>query len=307
MNEKAYTFAFDTRILQNATCVCGVFDGLHTGHCMLLHAAKKTAQASNTRFVILTFERDPDEVFHPQSIKKLMSNERRVHALTSQWSEHVVLLPTTQEFLSLSSKNFLDALFLPYTPASLHVGSNFHFGSHAHGNVHALATWGNAHNMHVCGHELFTCDGEVVSASRIRDLLAVCDIKRANKLLGRTWSLQGEVIAGRGQGRNLGFCTANIAVPLQLFVLGEGVYSAWATTQANKRYKAAVSVGRSPSFAQANANIEAHLIDFNENLYGQTLTLEFVDYLRPLIAFQSTEALISVVQQNIQWCKDNLH
>lgn len=306
MTDKAHTFNIDTRMLQNATCVFGVFDGLHTGHRFLLNSAKQMAQASNTPLVIITFERDPDEVFHAQTIKKLMSNEQRVHALKSQWSEQVVLLPATKEFLSLSPHDFLNAMFLPHTPASLHVGSNFHFGAHARGNVSTLETWGKAHSMQVSEHKLLTCEGEVVSASHIRALLAVCDIKRANSLLGYAYSLQGEVVAGRGQGRTLGFCTANISVPAPLFVLGEGVYGAWATTQANKRYQAAVSVGCAPSFAQTTANVEAHLINFNENLYGQTLTLEFVHYLRPLIAFQSTDELISVVQQNIQWCKDNL-
>ena len=170
-----------------------------------------------------------------------------------------------------------------------------------------MTSWGALRGMDVRGYELLALDDAPITATRIRGLLAACDIVEANKLLGSPFALEGVVESGRGEGRDMGFRTANVTIPSDLYSLGEGVYGAYAQTENGKRYKAAVSVGGAPTFGEAaHANVEAHILDFNEDIYGQRLRLEFVAFLRPMIVFESTDELIRTVMGNIQWCRDNL-
>ena len=155
-------------------------------------------------------------------------------------------------------------------------------------------------------HQLVSADGAPITATRIRLLLLDCKLDEANRLLGHPYSLRETVQRGRGEGTDMGFATANLQVKPHDRVLGEGVYAAYATV-AGTRYKAAVSVGVSPTFeATTTANIEVHILDFSGDLVGQDVTLEFVKYLRPMIKFDSTEELIATVMGNIQWVRENL-
>lgn len=294
-------------VLEGAVCAFGVFDGLHLGHQYIIEQAQKHARAINAPLVIITFAQDPDEMFNPQGLKKLMSNERRLAQLDAFTSATVLVLPFSKAFFALAPVVFLEKVFGQNVPAALHIGSDFRFGQRASGTIDDLRHWGASRGMEVLGYDLFCYEGEPVTATRIRKLLAENAIKEANKLLGAAFCLEGEVEEGRGEGRDMGFRTANVTIPAQLYSLGEGVYGAYAVTEAGKRYKAAVSVGGAPTFGEAShANIEAHILDFDQDIYGQKLRLEFVEYLRPLMVFPSVDVLIETVMGNIQWCRDNL-
>ena len=294
-------------VLKNASCAFGVFDGVHLGHRFIIGKASSEARRREESCVIITFAEDPDETFRPDSLKKLMSNQHRLRVLDSLGANYVLVLPATKGFFALSPKEFMDRVFGNNAPASLHVGKDFRFGAHAQGRVSALKEWGAPHDMSVCGYDLLQLEGAPVTATRIRSLLASCDIAQANRLLGSRFALEGIVETGRGQGRNMGFRTANVTIPASHYSLGEGVYGAYAVTEASRRFKAAVSVGGAPTFGSAaHANIEAHILDFDQDIYGQNLRLEFAAFLRPMIVFSSTEELIETVMGNIQWCRDNL-
>ena len=160
--------------------------------------------------------------------------------------------------------------------------------------------------MQVVAHELLMKDGAPVTSTRIRGLLAEGKIEQANALLGHLYSVVGTVQAGRGEGADMGFATANLHVPSARRVLAEGVYAAYAVVD-GVRYKAAVSVGVSPTFAdRASANMEVHVLDFSGDLYDKPIEVLFANWLRPMISFSSTEELISTVMGNIQWVRDNL-
>ena len=294
-------------VLKGASCAFGVFDGVHLGHRFIIEKALEDAQRMEAPSAIITFAQDPDETFRPDKLKKLMSNDCRLRVLDELGATYVLALPPTREFFSLSPQAFLQSVFANNIPASLHVGNDFHFGAKAQGSVATMASWGALRGMDVRGYELFALDDAPITATRIRGLLAACDIEEANKLLGGPFALEGVVESGRGEGRDMGFRTANVTIPSDLYSLGEGVYGAYAQTENGKRYKAAVSVGGAPTFGEAaHANVEAHILDFNEDIYGQRLRLEFVAFLRPMIVFESTEELIRTVMGNIQWCRDNL-
>lgn len=293
--------------LYGASCAFGVFDGVHRGHNYIIEQAVSYASEHKCLSAILTFDIDPDELFRPQSIKKLMSNDDRLAALDALGADNVIVLPFNLEFASQTPEQFLNTLFANNIPRVVHVGNDFHFGNKAEGDVADMRAWGSLYEMDVQGYELFALEGEAVTATTIRKHLGECRISQANEMLGHPYEMTGLVEQGRGEGRDMGFRTANISIDAQLFTLGEGVYAAYAQTEAGSIYKAAVSVGGAPSFGErSRRNIEAHLLDFDEDIYGQNLILRFVEFLRPMIVFQSMDELISTVLGNIAWCRENL-
>ena len=295
------------RILNGSVCCFGVFDGVHAGHRYLVEHTVKDAKRCGSRSAIITFDIDPDELFHAASLKKLMSNTARIEMLASLPVDDVIVLAFTREFASRAPEEFLEACFGAATPTALHVGSNFRFGSHATGDVEALSVWGESHGMRVEGHDLETMLDQAVSSTRIRELLGDGQrIKEANELLTRPYRMTGKVEAGRQEGRDMGFRTANVYIDPQLRALSPGVFAAYAFVD-GIRYKAAVSVGVSPMFAdETNAYCEAHLLDFDRDIYGNDITLDFIYWLRPMMKFDSVDALVATVMGNIQWVRDNL-
>lgn len=298
--------SFDHSLFKHSSCAFGVFDGVHLGHQYLLSCAKKTAQCNGGKSIALTFDIDPDEIFHPDRLRKLMSNERRLEALLNSGVDAVVALPFTKSFSSLSPEEFLRETFNGYAPSNLHVGLDFHFGAKAAGSVADLAEWGAAVGTHIDAHNLQSADGAPITATRIRLLLMEHDLDEAQRLLGRRFSMVERVRPGRGEGADMGFSTANLFIEPNRRVLAEGVYSAYATVE-GKRYRAAVSMGVSPVFAdKTDATCEVHILDFDQNIYGEYIEVEFVEYLRPMIKFDSTEELIKTVMGNIDYCRNNL-
>lgn len=292
--------------LAGASCAFGVFDGVHEGHRYLIGAACDAARSHGGTSAVITFDVDPDELFRPDDLRKLMTNEARIAELSALPVDAVVVLPFTPEFAALSPEAFLERFLGPAVPAELHVGIDFRFGARGAGTVDDLAAWGEPRGMRAVGHELLSDDGAPVTATRIRGLLGAGCVTEAAELLGRPYALSGTVEAGRGDGRAFGIRTANLTVPDELRAVGDGVYACWAEV-GGQRYRAAVSVGVPPTFAEvATANIEAHLLDFDQDVYGQPMTVEFVEWLRPLRAFASTDELVATVGGNIQWVRENL-
>ena len=188
----------------------------------------------------------------------------------------------------------------------MHVGEDFRFGARAAGTVETLQAWGVRAGCEVHSHHLVSAEGMPITATRIRMLLLECNLDEATRLLGHPYTLRETVQPGRGEGADFGFATANLLVKSHDRVLGEGVYAAYAAV-GGTRYKAAVSVGVSPTFeAASTANMEVHILDFEGDLIGRDIVVEFVKFLRPMVKFDSTEELIATVIANIQWVRDNL-
>lgn len=298
--------AFDHALFENSSCAFGVFDGVHRGHQYLLDCAQETARAHGGLSIALTFDIDPDEVFDPDGIKKLMSNEARIATLARTGVDAVAVLPFTREFASLSPKEFLATTFNGHAPAFLHVGLDFRFGARAAGSVTDLGEWGARSGTHINAHNLQIDEGEPITATRIRKVLAQHDLAEARRLLGHGYFILERIQPGRGDGANMGFATANIVVPPNRRALADGVYSAYAYVD-GKKYRAAVSVGVSPVFAdKTNATCEAHILDFDGDIYGETIEIEFMEFLRPMIKFDTTDELIRTVMNNIEYTRASL-
>lgn len=298
--------AYDEAFLAGASVAFGVFDGVHEGHRFIIGEAANTAREGGGRSAVITFDIDPDEIFAAGRLKKLMTNEARIAKLAELDVDAVVVLPFSREFAAQSPEDFLDACFGAGVPAHIHIGSDFHFGRKAAGNVESLKRWGAARGMEVHGHELLAEGGVPVTATRIRGLLAEGNPRDAAELLGRPYTLTGIVRPGRGAGHDFGFATANLEVAPELLAIGEGVYACYAVVD-GERFKAAVNVGIPATFADtAKENIEVHILDFDRDIYGQPIEVEFIEWLRPMRAFDSTDELIATVMGNIAWVRENL-
>lgn len=293
-------------VLRRASCTFGVFDGFHVGHQYLVQQAIETNDEPDAKSVALTFDIDPDEVFHPTRLRKLVRNADRIDMLAESGIDAVVVIPFTPEFYSSSPEEFLAGTFDGNVPAHLHIGEDFRFGAKAAGTVADLRAWGDANGCRIHAHHLVSADGLPITATRIRMLLGECKIREANRLLGRPYFLRETVHAGRGEGADMGFRTANFIVAEHDMTLGEGVYAAYATVNGTK-CKAAVSVGVSPTFEERTvANVEVHILDFEGDLVGKAIKVEFIEFLRPMIKFDNVDDLIAAVKDNIDWVRSNL-
>lgn len=172
------------RVFTGSSCAFGVFDGVHRGHRFLIEKARETASASGGRSVALTFSIDPDELFAPDRLVKLMSNEERISALAETGVDAVAVLPFDRKFAALMPEEFLELTFGNDVPSHLHVGEGFRFGCKGSGAVEALKKWGGARGMEVHCHDLLKAGGSPVSSTRIRGLLAQGRAEEAAVLLG---------------------------------------------------------------------------------------------------------------------------
>jgi riboflavin kinase/FMN adenylyltransferase len=200
----------------------------------------------------------------------------------------------------------LEETFNGHVPAHLHVGLDFHFGVRASGSVADLGEWAATNACHIDAHNLQSEEGLPITATRIRGYLAKHDLEEAKRLLGRCYSITDSVHAGRGEGMDMGFSTANLIIENNRQVLSDGVYGGYAFVDGQK-YRAAISVGVSPVFEdKTKATMEVHILDFNRDIYGTEITVEFIEYLRPMIKFDSVDELIKTILGNIEHVRTTL-
>lgn len=292
------------------SCVAmmGAFDGLHLGHQALIAAARADAAVRGLPLVAITFSPDPSEVLfpaHPE--RRLLSCEDRVRGLIALGADAVLAVPFTRELAALDPEAYLGRIARTLAPAALHVGTNFRFGAGGRGTAQTLSALGPSFGMDVVPQDLSLAGTEPVSATRIRHLLAQGSLEKANRLLGRCHFVRGEVLHGRGEGTGMGFATANVQCAALSQMPAEGVYGGYAVVD-GVPWASAINVGAPKSFGQEERPdfLEAHLIGFSGDLYGQEVEIVFCSWLREARTFTSIAELERVVRQNIEWVQANL-
>ncbi|HXP36261.1 MAG TPA: bifunctional riboflavin kinase/FAD synthetase [Solirubrobacteraceae bacterium] len=262
----------------------GTFDGVHLGHREVIAGAD----------TVLTFDPHPVSVVAPQHTPKLLTTPaRKAELIASLGVREMVVIPFDAAFAKRSAQEFVDDVLVGALGArSVAIGENFRFGHKAQGDPQLLQADGR---FATSVHALLEVDGEIVSSSHIRGLVLAGELREANRLLGSTFQLCGEVVHGDERGRELGFPTANL-IPQEDYVCpGHGVYACLANGQA-----AAVSIGVRPTFQTGRGElIEAYLLDFDGDLYGQELCLEFVERLRGERRFDTAEALVEQMHRDV--------
>jgi riboflavin kinase/FMN adenylyltransferase len=263
----------------------GTFDGVHLGH-------RAVIEGEDT---VLTFEPHPLEILHPAATPKLiMPFALKRDVIDGLGVEELVVIPFDREFSEIEADGFIEQVLIEKLGATdVSVGENFRFGAKAKGDPELLASREEFETRVV---PLVEVDGETVSSTRIRGLLAAGEVDAALRCLGAPYLLEGTVVTGDQRGRELGFPTANI-VPDDRFVIpGHGVYAAFANGM-----PAAVNVGVRPTFETGRGVlIEAYVIDHDEDLYGQNLRVAFIERLRGEKRFESVEELVAQMQLDVK-------
>ena len=267
----------------------GTFDGVHLGH-------REVIEGEDT---VLTFDPHPRAVTAPQAMPLLLTTlERKAELVAGLGVEEMVVIPFDEGFAHQSAQEFIDEILVERLQAThVAVGENFQFGYRAQGNVDLLRA---DDRFETRVEPLFEAGHEVVSSSHIRGLLLSGAVEAANVLLGAPFQIRGEVVHGDKRGRELGYPTANV-VPDPAFVLpGHGVYACRATV-GDRVFAAATNVGVRPQFDTGRGElIEAYLLDFDEDIYGRELRLDFVDRLRGERRFPSVDDLIEQMARDTE-------
>ncbi|MED7954849.1 MULTISPECIES: bifunctional riboflavin kinase/FAD synthetase [unclassified Streptomyces] len=284
----------------------GSFDGVHRGHQLIIGRAVERARELGVRSVVVTFDPHPSEVVRPGSHPALLAPQpRRAELIEALGVDAVLVLPFTTEFSKESPEEFFRQVLVDALHACLVVeGPNFRFGHRAAGNVALLAELGRSAD---CGVEVVDLrvrgaagDGEPFSSTLTRRLVAAGDVAGAGEVLGRPHRVEGEVVRGAQRGRELGYPTANVDTVPHSAVPADGVYAGWLTAD-GERMPAAISVGTNPTFDGTARTVEAYAIDrVGLDLYGLHVAVEFLVYLRGMEKFDSIEALLDRMADDVK-------
>jgi riboflavin kinase/FMN adenylyltransferase len=290
----------------------GMYDGVHRGHQTLIGAAVARAQAMRRPSLLLTFDPHPAEVVRPGSHPAILTSmDRKAELVAGLGVDAMCVLPFTPEFMRLPPETFTHTVLVEHLHAAqVVVGENFTYGHRAAGTVGTLRAEGRRFGFAVEGIPLAedTADGgEVtISSTYVRACVAAGDMVSAARALGRPHRVDGIVVRGDRRGRELGYPTANVETPPFTAIPADGVYAGHLVTRdprggaGRERLPAAISVGSNPTFQGSRRTVEAFVLDYDGDLYGEHVGIEFAQRLRPMAAFPDVDALLVAMAQDVR-------
>ena len=291
----------------------GAYDGVHLGHRALIADVKRLAAERSSASAVVTFDRHPATVVRPESAPKLLTDlDQKLELLAATGLDYAVVVHFDEQRSRESAEDFVHEILVGCLRArGVVVGSDFHFGHGRRGNVALLAEMGGALGFDVFGVAL-TGDEDSdlpVSSTRIRGMLLDGDVVGAAALLGRQHEVRGVVGRGDARGRDLGFPTANVAVPEEVLLPADGIYAGWYERANGDVHPTAISLGRRPTFYERadHSLLETYLLDFEGDLYGEVAKVRFATRLRGEVKFDSVDALITQMQRDVEDTRSALH
>jgi riboflavin kinase / FMN adenylyltransferase len=283
----------------------GFFDGVHLGHQQIIRQTITDARKHNALALVITFDNHPNTIVAPARVPPLIySLSQKLRTIESLGPEATLLIHFDKTFSQKSGEAFIRELAGAWSGIqSICVGANFQFGYKRSGNVELLKKLGGELKFSVHGMAAVSLDGEPVSSTRIREAIRAGDLDAASQMLGRAYSIAGPVIEGDKLGHKLGFPTANID-PAGLALPPGGVYAIHAIVS-GKTHRAVLNLGTRPTLGNPNPilRVEAHLLDFNGELYGKELEIVFAEKLRDEIKFPSVDELKAQIARDIERAK----
>ncbi len=282
------------------TVALGNFDGIHLGHRELINKTIKLAKESKTIPSIFTFDCNFNEFKIGSKDTALMSKVQKESILEELGIELLYIVNFCDLIKNMTPEEFVTEIIIKKLNAKIViVGFNFKFGHRANGNVETLKELSRKYRFEVIVIPPIIKYDNLVSSTLIRQLIGKGDITRANKLLGRNYSMRGKVISGKGRGKNLGFATANLKCDIDYVSPKNGVYETIVSYKGTE-YASITNIGVNPTFSDVKFSIETHIIDFKEDIYGEYIEVEFLDFIREEKKFNTVDDLVCQVNKDIE-------
>lgn len=298
---------------ENTVITIGAYDGLHLGHQAVFTEVQKRATELGFRSAVVTFDRHPAEIVRPESAPKLLTDhEQRLELLEQMGVDAAVVLPFDEEQSHEPALSFIERVLVRCLSTKvIVVGSDFHFGRNREGNVDLLREVGQTYGFEVDPLVLVPRNNgidEPVSSTAIRRALAGGDVETAALMLTRPFEARGKVVQGDQRGRLLGFPTANVEVSNRVCLPADGVYAGWYERPNGEVHPCAINLGRRPTFYEHadHSLLEAHLLDFDGDLYGEAAKVRFTNFLRSERKFDGIDALVTQLQTDIAHTRELL-
>lgn len=279
----------------------GSFDGVHLGHQQILKKLTANAKEANALAVVVTFYPHPMVILRgPRESFYLSTLEQKADLIGNTGVDIVITHPFDLEISKYTAETFVKNLKDNLGMEQLWIGYDFTLGHNKEGNYSKLVELGKKYNYQVVKNHSILNEDEIISSTLIRKYLLEGNIKRVGKLLGRHYTLSGPVIIGDQRGRTIGFPTANISIANEIAVPKAGVYASIVSVK-GKNYQAVTNIGVRPTFEKdpVPPRVEAHILDFNDDIYGEPIKISLVEYLRPEIKFDGIESLVKQINIDI--------
>lgn len=283
----------------------GYFDGVHKGHRSVIKLAVDYAKNHNTKSAVITFKDHPCCYFWGVCPKYILTREERRNKISELGVDYLYELDF-KEFAKLSALEYLENILIKnFAPSAISTGFNHHFGADKSGNTDFLEKYSDmyGYKYFMAGEEKYL--GETISSTTIRSLLANGDIIKSNDMLGYNFPLEGVVVKGRQIGRTIGFRTANIAYPSEIITLPFGAYSVRVKV-GNVLYNGVTNFGIKPTVSnEKRCTVETHILDFDEDIYGENIRIEILNMIRPEMKFNSIEDLKLQIKNDVEFSKSH--
>ena len=289
--------------LRPTVIALGYFDSVHKGHQKVIQTAREYADKNDCSLTVFTFKGNLKAMLTGTDEKCVFLPKEREEILKNLGADEIFFAPVDRKFLSLSRRSFLRKLNKKFNIACYVCGTDYKFGKFGKGDITYLQKWAKKKKKTQLIVDDFIVDGQKVSTTIVKEYLTSGDIKKANELLGRPYSVTGTVFRDRTVGTDLGFPTLNMRIDNEKHRLKEGVY-AGKFDYDGKEYRAIINYGGRPTFDLNTCLIEAHVIDFSGDLYGKTVTLKFCSFIREIKKFNGIEDLTAQLAIDMSGVKE---
>ena len=294
---------FTSKDFNSPAVTIGSYDGLHLGHQEIIKRVIERARSEGGDAVILTFEPHPVKFLHPDLQIPLITPTRKKMLLLERFGvDCTINLPFTKNLAHMSAEEFIrDIVLKRIAPHWVIVGFNFSFGKEGKGTAEGLTKIGKGLGIGVEIIPPYTVNGEIISSTRIRELIMTGNVAEANRMLGRNFIILGKVIHGHARGKNLGFPTANLEITSDLYPK-KGVYAVTVTVN-DKTYQGVMNIGTNPTFGDEEFAVEVFLFNYEDDLYEKELRVAVVEKIRDEQTFPTPDALVQQIEKDVQKAK----
>jgi len=294
---------------KNPIVTIGNFDGVHLGHRKIIDKLLERAEIQSGEAFLLTFNNHPRELLKPgKPCRMITTVEEKIEALENLGLKNIILLDFSDEILNLTAWQFYNDLLVERLGVlEIVIGYDHHFGKGREGNYDYLKGVAHHHNTIITKVDEAALGENIVSSTFLREKIDAGEVGKVKELLGRRFSLTGKIIHGEGRGKGLGAPTANIDPDLETKMTpGYGVYAVMAELHDGKRYRGVMSIGVNPTFNGITKSMEVHIFDFEEDIYGDAIKVEFVERLRDEKKYPNAEELMIQIKKDVEQAKDIL-